>query len=187
MEIFLHRGYAMTSMDAIASRAAVSKSTLYGYFSSKREIFGDVVSLGVAPFAASFSIPERIDDLRHCLKNIANSYCAIICAPDSLAMYRAVLAEAPKQPEIGTIFYNARIADARTRITSLFRSLSYRSLLYFQSDDEPEIASDLFLSMLSGAQHQTALFGVAAQNPTLAQRMEMAVDLLICRFGCGGN
>jgi len=187
LDIFLHRGYAMTSMDAIACRAAVSKSTLYAHFSNKRAIFGAVVSLGVAPFAGGLSIPERIDDLRLCLKNLANSYCAMICTPDSLAMYRVVLAESPKQPEIGSIFYNAGIADARRSITNLFRSLSHRDLLYFQSDDEPEIASDLFLSMLAGAQHQPALFGMNTQKPGLAKRIEMAVDLLICRFGRKGH
>jgi len=173
----------MTSMDAIASRAAVSKSTLYAHFSSKRAIFGAVVSLGVSPLAAGFPIPERIDDLRLCLNNLAHSYCAMICVPDSLAMYRVVLAESPKQPEIGTIFYTAGIADARGRITDFFRSLSDRDLLYFKSRDEPETASELFLSMLDGAQHQAALFGVTAPHPTLARKIEMAVDLLICRFG----
>ena len=40
-EVFLERGYAATSMDAVTALAGVSKQTLYSYFPSKGELFAD--------------------------------------------------------------------------------------------------------------------------------------------------
>ncbi len=42
--IFLRYGYAKTSLDEIASEAKIAKGTIYYYFSSKDELFVNVVS-----------------------------------------------------------------------------------------------------------------------------------------------
>ncbi len=41
--VFLERGFAGTSTDAIASEAGVSKQTLYVYYASKEELLADVL------------------------------------------------------------------------------------------------------------------------------------------------
>ena len=43
-EVFCERGYEKTSMNEIAARLGGSKTTLYGYFSSKKLLFQEVMS-----------------------------------------------------------------------------------------------------------------------------------------------
>ena len=42
-KVFLREGFAATSTDVIAREAGVSKRTLYAYYPSKEELFGDVL------------------------------------------------------------------------------------------------------------------------------------------------
>src|SRR5580692_9294911 len=43
-EVFLDKGYDGTSMDDVAAKAAVSKPTVYKYFSDKERLFAEIVS-----------------------------------------------------------------------------------------------------------------------------------------------
>lgn len=42
-ELFVKRGYKAVTMDEIAKKAGISKMTIYGHFSSKEELFLEVV------------------------------------------------------------------------------------------------------------------------------------------------
>lgn len=46
LRLFAERGYAETSMSSIAEEAGVSKGTLYLYFSSKEEMFREMMETG---------------------------------------------------------------------------------------------------------------------------------------------
>ncbi|AZO95878.1 TetR/AcrR family transcriptional regulator [Halocella sp. SP3-1] len=46
LRLFADRGYAETSMSSIAEEAGVSKGTLYLYFSSKEEMFREMIETG---------------------------------------------------------------------------------------------------------------------------------------------
>ena len=49
LELFIERGFAATRLEDVASRAGVSKGTLYLYFKSKEELFKAVVRGGILP------------------------------------------------------------------------------------------------------------------------------------------
>ena len=49
LETFAERGFAATRLDDIATRAGVTRGTLYLYFSSKEELFKAVVRQSIAP------------------------------------------------------------------------------------------------------------------------------------------
>ncbi len=49
LELFVERGFAATRLEDVASRAGVSKGTLYLYFESKEELFKAVVRSGILP------------------------------------------------------------------------------------------------------------------------------------------
>ena len=52
LELFIERGFAATRLEDVASRAGVSKGTLYLYFRSKDELFKAVVRGGILPAIA---------------------------------------------------------------------------------------------------------------------------------------
>lgn len=49
LDLFVDRGYAATRLDDVATRAGVSKGTLYLYFANKEELFKAVVRANVLP------------------------------------------------------------------------------------------------------------------------------------------
>ena len=54
LEVFVERGFASTRLDDVASRAGVSKGTLYLYFDNKEELFKAVVRRSILPLIADF-------------------------------------------------------------------------------------------------------------------------------------
>ena len=49
LELFVEKGFAGTRLDDVASRAGVSKGTLYLYFDSKEALFKAVIQEGIVP------------------------------------------------------------------------------------------------------------------------------------------
>ena len=49
LELFVERGYAATRLEDVATRAGVSKGTLYLYFDGKESLFKSVVRTNVLP------------------------------------------------------------------------------------------------------------------------------------------
>jgi AcrR family transcriptional regulator len=49
LELFVERGYAATRLDDVASRAGVTKGTLYLYFPSKEDLFFAMVRENLLP------------------------------------------------------------------------------------------------------------------------------------------
>lgn len=49
LDLFVERGFAATRLEDVAARAGVSKGTLYLYFSSKEDLFKEVVRGGIVP------------------------------------------------------------------------------------------------------------------------------------------
>ncbi len=52
LELFVNKGFAATRLDDIASRAGVSKGTLYLYFDNKEALFKAVIQEGIVPVVA---------------------------------------------------------------------------------------------------------------------------------------
>ena len=74
-ELFLTREYAGTSMEDIASAAAVSKQTVYKHFSDKETLFREVALGGVetvgAAFQAKVATTADANDVRAALHGLA--------------------------------------------------------------------------------------------------------------------
>ncbi len=54
LDLFVEKGYAAARLDDVASRAGVSKGTLYLYYASKEELFKAVVRQNIVPLIEAF-------------------------------------------------------------------------------------------------------------------------------------
>lgn len=54
IQVFREKGYALTTMDAVAAVAEVSKGSLYNYFTSKQKLFVETVTDAIGCEDASF-------------------------------------------------------------------------------------------------------------------------------------
>jgi len=65
-ELFIERGYAATTIDAIAARAQVSPETIYAVFKNKRSVLSRLIDVAIAGDDAPVTVLERnwVQDMR---------------------------------------------------------------------------------------------------------------------------
>lgn len=123
--LFLERGFAATSTDAIAAEAGVSKQTLYVYYPRKEELLADVLRHLIGEGFREQSqetvdvAPESLEELREALLGLANEILASIMQPDYLALVRVIISETPRLPHLGELFRQA-IAERALESVSVF-------------------------------------------------------------------
>ncbi len=174
-------GYDAASMDAVASRAGVSKATIYVHFASKRALFEAIIRRRAESVTSQFVVPRGAESLRQTLLDLARNYLAMLLSPEALAMYRVVLAETTQQPDVGAAFYRAGPAFTRQQVGEFFFELAERGLMVMDRA-QAQLAGDMFLSMLANDCHLRALFGVGNEAAAQQQRIETAVDLVMARY-----
>ncbi len=108
-DLFLSQGYGAVSMDVIAREAGVSKATLYAYFPSKEKLFATIVASNCVRLQTlAASMPERYAaDTRAMLTGMGVEWLTFFLQPRTLGLYRVVMAEAPRFPELAASFYEA--------------------------------------------------------------------------------
>lgn len=104
--LFLAHGFSVATTDMIQREAGVSKTALYECFANKEAMFVAVIKNQCAASAESIrGIQFTPGDLRNTLLDLGRAYLNIVLAPSGLALYRAVVAEAPKFPQLARTFY----------------------------------------------------------------------------------
>jgi TetR/AcrR family transcriptional repressor of mexJK operon len=162
-EIFLRDGFALASMEAIAAGACVSKATLYSHFSGKAELFRSVVSARREMAIEAKLQPELLpEDPVPGLQRIAEVFCDLLYSPEVLALYRLIMAEAYRQPELGKIFVEAGPAPTHRLVSSYLARLDRLGKL---NVPDPEQTAELFLGMLRGKSHALAVLGLPEERP----------------------
>ena len=111
--VFAADGYEGASMARIASVAGVSKGTLYNYFDSKAALFTAYVGEKCDQFLAqTFDIANHDGDPAEVLRGIGTRMVRMMLSDAGLAIYRVVIAEAAKFPELARGFFEAGPARA---------------------------------------------------------------------------
>jgi TetR/AcrR family transcriptional regulator, mexJK operon transcriptional repressor len=178
--LFLQHGYGETSMDAIARHAAVSKATLYSHFDSKAALFAALIVTECRHL--SDAIGQRAldqPDIRDALLQVAHDFNNLLCAGDGLTMYRIVVAEAPRFPELGEVFYDSGPTIMIDRIANILSRAADRGLLEIH---DPRIAAVQFISLIRGELHLTRVLGLKKTSTNPADYIEASVDLFLT--GC---
>lgn len=146
---FLDKGYANTSVDEVAARAGVSKATIYAHFASKDALFGAIIcrrcddqSEGLA------NLPVLEDqDARTILTAIGLRLMTLFLSPEVMGIYRMVIAEAPRHPELAKTWYEAGPLRGKQRVGEVFEQMKAQGLLDFP---DTRHAVDAFIGMLRG-------------------------------------
>ncbi len=104
-DVFLERGYANATIDAVVERAGGSKATVYSLFENKEGLFAALVAEAAEELSAlvqSYPLDGRIEDD---LRDFGLHYLEILTRPERLALFRLVLGECGRVPEVGEIFF----------------------------------------------------------------------------------
>ncbi len=164
--LFMAQGYAQVSMDAIARAAGVSKATLYAYFASKERLFASLVGEACGRSGpSSIALSEDTADVRATLSTLAGRALHFMLEEQSLAIYRVVIAESARFPELGRAFYERGPATGRRNLAAwLERQMAAGHL----RPADAEVAAEQFTGLLRTHLQMRALLGIEPK-PTEAE------------------
>ncbi|MDM0077111.1 TetR/AcrR family transcriptional regulator [Variovorax sp. J2P1-59] len=107
LESFLDKGYAATSIEAIAREAGVAKITIYRQFDNKEALFREVVHRAVSSARETMqaTLVQQDADERQVLLDLVDRMYQSATEPKTLALLRLVIAEAVRFPELAKSLY----------------------------------------------------------------------------------
>ena len=147
--LFGERGYGATSMDAVAAAADISKATLYAHFNSKQTLFAAMIRRECQRCMAQMALPDDVHELEleSALLRIARSFLGVLAEPRVLAIFRMVVAEAARFPDLGPIFYDSGPGTTAAGVTDYLARAHRQGMI---CADDPALAAYQFLGMLRG-------------------------------------
>jgi AcrR family transcriptional regulator len=104
--VFLAHGFSAATTDMIQRAAGVSKATVYARYPTKEALFNAVIEAECGRLLGVVRATEiRSTRLRDVLTALGQAYLQLVLAPEVLALYRAVVGEAPRFPDLARQFY----------------------------------------------------------------------------------
>ncbi len=112
LDLFVERGFANTRLEDVASRAGISKGTLYLYFENKEELFKAVVREGlVSPLAVMKGVIEQFEGSSfELLRILLCGWWEKVGATRVSGIPKLIFAEAGNFPELAR-FYVAEVVE----------------------------------------------------------------------------
>ena len=181
-------GYAGTGMSAIAARAGVSTKTLYRLVPTKAELFRLVIRSRAGQFIiAAGALDDAAEDLTAGLERLLTAYGNLALDPEGIAVYRLVVAECGRFPELGQTFFEAAVRPTSRAIADwLARQCRRKSIML----EDPEQAADMLRGMMVMEPQRAALLGQAPppDASAIAARAKVCARVFVkgCRARQGG-
>jgi len=180
-EVFLENGYGGATIDLVVERAGASKGTVYSFFGGKDGLFAAIVEERVERILAAFGDPEVVhSDVRHALAHIAERYMEVAMAPDAVGLWRLIIAEGTRFPELARTFYQLGPDRTNAHLAGMLSAWRERGLI---SLDDPELAAVQFLNAVSGDLHRRAMAGIIPKN--LRAAIQRSIDHAVQVFWNG--
>lgn len=183
-KVFLERGYANTTMSEVSRFSKASKSTLYKFFGNKKLLFAEIIRSRVP------DIEEISRKVVHSEREVADNLTRwglqvldLITTPDSVGLYKILLAELPAHPELGELYYEQGPFAFQRYLAVYFQRAVGQGKLVCSDVDE---AALLFASMVAGDPFGRALLGISSagrDGPSIVSHVEEAVAVFMARYG----
>lgn len=157
-EVFFEAGYEGASIDAIIERVGGSKRTLYNEFGSKEGLFTELMKANVRQAIAALA-PEELTghDLRSTLMSFGQRLMSVQMRPSVLALYRAIVHEGPRFPELARRFWDN--GPGRVSAHLAVALATYRERGEIEVADCAR-AADVFVGMIRGNPHLQVVLGL---------------------------
>jgi AcrR family transcriptional regulator len=180
-EAFLNGGYADTSMDSIAKGAGVSIKTVYRHFENKDDLFIAVMRAACSAEAHSGpsvkrSWPDKAPRIG--LNLAAVEYLRHALSTEQVALYRVVLRDAGRFPELGKQ-YSQEVVDGRN--TLMVDYLSRWSSSQGWKIKDALGAANTFVGLLRSGWFESFLLGIrlVEEEALLRHAKTKAAQMLI--------
>lgn len=156
-ELFTSNGYERTNLEHVAIEAGVSKQTIYNNFPSKEALLRECIQsrceeARITKEGLDFQLPPE-----QFLTMFAQRFIGTLTEGQPLAMYRLVLTESTRHPEVGLSFYETGPQPIMETLTEYLEKAAQRGELHVE---EAKMASAQFLFMIKGFAMDTALMSL---------------------------
>jgi TetR/AcrR family transcriptional repressor of mexJK operon len=176
-KVFLERGYANASIDAVVELAGGSKATVYQQFGNKEGLLGALVTEGAEELAHLVQDLPLDGALEESLRAFGRGYLGLIMRPERLALFRLTIGESGRVPEIGDVFYRTGPQTVAKYMTEFFRGVAAARLI---ETKDPERTAHQFIHSLRGDLYLQNLLN-PTRRPTESE-LNRHIDFVVDTF-----
>lgn len=180
---FIEEGYAGASMSRIAASLGGSKTTLYNYFASKKDLFVAVADRECTKlFDHIFVATEIGGDFRARTFELARRLLTAMLDDDMIASYRLIVAESGRFPEIGHAAHEIALRRGLLHLSAFFKKAMEQGDM---RNADVSVAAEQFLDLISGTLHKQRLWNVVTDVSvdTITLEAGRIANTFIAAFG----
>lgn len=179
---FIGQGYDAVTMDAIARAANVSKATLYAYFPSKEKLFAALVEHKCRQIEQDVTrATSGREPIEEVLKTMATNFVTAIGAAEGFALFRIMVAESSRFPELGRSFYEAGPKVVIDRVAEFLAEAHERDVLKIP---DAHLAAIQFMGLVQGDFLIRAVLTPDLRPPEERDRMiDSGIALFLAGYG----
>ncbi len=159
--LFRVQSYESVTMEAVASRAGVSKMTLYSHFVDKETMFETVVRAMSDEMISAISGPDQAPaPLRERLNSVGIAFLTVVLDASVRMMGHTLSASLQTDQALARRFYEAGPGRTRAALAAIIAGSMARGEL---TADSPEWAADDLISLWEGSLPGQLAFGLIEQ------------------------
>jgi AcrR family transcriptional regulator len=182
-QLFGEAGFERASMSELCARVGGSKATLYNYFSSKEEIFFEIMfrSTQVEFEAVHSMLDPTTDDIREHLYAFGKRFLTLLYSPEIRSARRLIVAESGRS-ELGRLCYERGPQRSQKEVAAFLQSAMDKGRLR-QAD--PLVAAHHLHGLLESEFSVRFLFQVD-DNPSAEEidgAARRAIDAFMAAYG----
>jgi TetR/AcrR family transcriptional repressor of mexJK operon len=188
-EVFLQHGYLGASMDEVATRAAVSKQTVYKQFDDKEHLFAEIILGTTAELVdglarAYADTLEDASDVAGAFRDLARRFLDSLTQPHVLQLRRLVLAEADRFPDISGAWFEGAFHRSLVLLGESMTRLADRGMLRELPD--PTLAAYQFAGLVMYKPMNQVMFAGTGARPAaheLEHIADRAAEVFLAAYG----
>ena len=157
-EVFFEAGYEGASIEAVIEKVGGSKRAIYSHFGGKKELFAAIVTENASRALAALSPAEmRGRNLEDTLVLFGRRYLEVLMTPATLALYRTIVAEGARFPELSQVFFENGPGRSAARLATVLDEFRERSEIDIKDTAR---AAEHFIGMLRDDLHLKTVLGL---------------------------
>jgi AcrR family transcriptional regulator len=178
LDMFLDRGFELTTMEAVAAAVGMTKRTVYARYPDKAALFHATVQRAIERSIVPRETLEAIDDgdLEAALVAVARLRVGNVMTPEGLRLQRIINTESYRFPAIFSMAYEQATKPVIDYLAALLRRHDAAGTIRL---DRPEMAANVFMSMAVSGPVRIIVSGHALDPHELDDRIAFAVRLFL--------
>lgn len=185
-DVFCEQGVGAASIDTIASRAGVSRQTVYNQFGDKEKVFAAVVEdvtrrSSTELLATLGTFPEQPDDLEAELTAFATRLVGrCMCDASGTALRKLIEVEGQRYPQLFQTWKDYGPGKTWPALSARFAKLAHDGYLDL---DDANLAARQFMALVNADLPNTYHLGVRLSDDEIESGARNAVKTFLRAFG----